>query len=120
VHEFRQLIEQGAIDIAQPNHMATGGLTEWLRINSYAASHGVPVSPWQVPEVNLHTAAALHNVMWIEYVPPKSELHGKALFKSPVFVEERTENGIFLKPPELPGFGLELDEAAAERLLIRE
>jgi L-alanine-DL-glutamate epimerase-like enolase superfamily enzyme len=119
VFEFRQLIEQGAIDVAQPNVSVTGGLTDWLRVNSYAAAHGVPVSPWQLPEINLHTAAAFANVMWIEYVAPKSELHGEQLFKLPLFQEERTDEGVFLLAPELPGFGLALDEAAAERLLIR-
>lgn len=120
LHEFRQLIDQGAIDIAQPNHLATGGLTDWLKINAYAAARGVPVSPWQIPEINTHTAAAFPNVMWIEYVAPRSELQRKTVFKSPVFEEEKTDEGVFLKTPLLPGFGLVVDEEAAARILIRE
>jgi L-alanine-DL-glutamate epimerase-like enolase superfamily enzyme len=120
VAEFRQLIDAGAVDIAQPSHLATGGLTDWLKVNAYAAARGVPVSPWQFPEVNTHTAAAFPNVMWIEYVAPRSELEGHALFKSPAFEEEITADGVFLKTPLLPGFGFELDEAVAERILIRE
>jgi D-arabinonate dehydratase len=118
--EFRPLIDQGAVDIAQPSHLATGGLTDWLKVNAYAAARGVPVSPWQFPEINTHTAAAFPNVMWIEYVAPRSELEGKHIFKSPVFEEEITGDGVFLKTPLLPGFGFALDEEAAERIRIRE
>ena len=107
------------MDVVQPSHLATGGLTEWLKINAYAAARGVPVSPWQYPEINTHTAAAFPNVMWIEYVAPRSELHGKQVFKSPVFEEDKTDDGVFLKTPLLPGFGLALDQEA-ERLLIKD
>ena len=120
VAEFRQLIDAGAVDIAQPSHLATGGLTDWLKVNAYAAARNVPVSPWQFPEVNTHTAAAFPNVMWIEYVAPRSELEGKQLLKSPVFEEEITEEGVFLKTPLSPGFGFALDESVAARTLIRE
>jgi L-alanine-DL-glutamate epimerase-like enolase superfamily enzyme len=120
LYDFRQLIDQGAVDIAQPNHLATGGLTDWLKVNAYAAARGVPVSPWQLAELNTHTASAFPNVMWIEYVAPRSELHGEQIFKSPVFEEEKTEEGVFLKPCLKPGFGFELDEAVADKILIRE
>ena len=120
LHEFRQLIEQGAIDIAQPNALTTGGLTDWLRINSYCSAHGVPVSPWQLPEINIHTAAAFPNVMWIEYLAPRGELHGRKLFRQPVFQEERTDDGVFLLPPERPGLGIEVDEETAQNMLIKE
>ena len=30
------------------------------------------------------------------------------------------EDGIYLEPPEAPGLGLTLDEAAAEQFLIKE
>ena len=77
-------------------------------------------TPWQLAELNTHTASAFPNVMWIEYVAPRSELHGEQIFKSPVFEEEKTEDGVFLKPCLKPGFGFELDEAVADKILIRE
>ena len=117
--EFRRLIDNGCVDIAQPSHLATGGLTDWLKVNAYAAARGVPVSPWQFPEINTHTAAVFPNVMWIEYVAPKSELEGHSLFKSPAFEEEITPEGVFLKVPASPGFGFALDEEVAARTLIR-
>ena len=43
--EHRQLIEQGAVDILQPNAAITGGITDFLRIHAFATAHSVPVSP---------------------------------------------------------------------------
>ena len=118
--EFRHLIDRGCVDIAQPSHLACGGLTEWLKVNAYAAARGIPVSPWQFAEVNTHTAAAFPSVMWIEYVAPRSELEGQRLLATPTFEEEITPEGVFLKVPLQPGFGFSRDEALAERSLIRE
>ena len=40
------------------------------------------------------------------------EFQGR-LFKGPLMAETRTDEGIFLRAPEAPGLGLELDEAVA-------
>ena len=65
--EFRALVEQGGVDMVQPNVMITGGITDWLRIHAYATSMNVPVSPWNLQNVHIHLAAGLPNVRWIEY-----------------------------------------------------
>jgi L-alanine-DL-glutamate epimerase-like enolase superfamily enzyme len=57
VMEFRQLIEQGAVDIVQPNAAITGGITDWLRIHALATLSSVPVSPWNLQMVHIHLAA---------------------------------------------------------------
>jgi L-alanine-DL-glutamate epimerase-like enolase superfamily enzyme len=122
VMEFRQLIEQGAVDIVQPNAAITGGITDWLRIHALATCASVPVSPWNLQMVHLHLAAGLPNVKWIEYFMadnPLLEFQGR-LFKGPVMREERTDDGIFLIPPDAPGLGLELDDAVAAAALVPE
>jgi L-alanine-DL-glutamate epimerase-like enolase superfamily enzyme len=122
VMEFRQLIEQGAVDIVQPNAAITGGITDWLRIHALATCSSVPVSPWNLQMVHIHLAAGLPNVKWIEYFMadnPLLEFQGR-LFKGPVMREERTDDGIFLVPPDAPGLGLELDDAVAAASLVRE
>jgi L-alanine-DL-glutamate epimerase-like enolase superfamily enzyme len=122
VMEFRQLIEQGAVDIVQPNAAITGGITDWLRIHALATHSSVPVSPWNLQMVHIHLAAGLPNVKWIEYFMadnPLLEFQGR-LFKGPVMREERTDDGIFLVPPEAPGLGLELDDAVAAAALVPE
>jgi L-alanine-DL-glutamate epimerase-like enolase superfamily enzyme len=122
VTEFRQLIEQGAVDIVQPNAAITGGITDWLRIHALATLASVPVSPWNLQMVHIHLAAGLPNVKWIEYFMadnPLLEFQGK-LFAGPVLREERTRDGVFLVPPDGPGLGLALDEDVAAASLVRE
>ena len=122
VPEFRQLIEQGAVDIVQPNAAITGGITDWLRIHALATLSSVPVSPWNLQMVHIHLAAGLPNVKWIEYFMADNPLleFQSRLFRGPVLREEATEDGIFLVPPDTPGLGLALDEAVAAASLVPE
>ncbi|MEM7255055.1 MAG: mandelate racemase/muconate lactonizing enzyme family protein [Pseudomonadota bacterium] len=118
--EFRALIDNRAVDIVQPNVAITGGVTDWLRIHSYATALGIPVSPWNMQAIHIHMATALPNVQWVEYFMPDNPLLAlKAkLFSGPVIEEEVRPDGVYLKPPAMPGFGLSLDPetAAACRL----
>ena len=120
--EFRTLIEQGNVDIVQPNALITGGITDWLRIHAFAAAKGVPISPWDLQLVHIHMAAGLSNVKWIEYFMADNALleFQSKLFAGPAIEEDVTEEGVFLRTPHVPGFGLTLDEETAERSLVRD
>ena len=122
VPEFRQLVERGAVDVVQPNAAVTGGITDWLRVHALAALHSVPVSPWNLQMVHVHLAAGLPNVKWIEYFMADNPLleFQSRLFAGPVLREERTDDGIALVPPDVPGLGLALDEAVAAAALVPE
>ena len=120
LNEFKQLIEQEAVDVVQPNAAVTGGITDWLKIHAFATAHQVPVSPWNLQMVHLHMAAGLPNVQWIEYFMPDNallEFQGQ-LFKGPLMAETKTDEGIFLEAPTAPGLGLELDEAVASQTIV--
>ncbi len=122
VLEFRQLIEQGGVDVVQPNAALTGGITDWLRIHALATLASVPVSPWNLQMVHIHMAAGLPNVKWIEYFMadnPLLEFQGR-LFKGPAMREEVTKDGVVLLPPEGAGLGLELDPEVAAAALVKE
>jgi L-alanine-DL-glutamate epimerase-like enolase superfamily enzyme len=120
--EFGSLLEHEAVDIVQPGAGMVGGITEWLKVYGLATAHGVPVSPWNLQSVHIHMAAGLANVKWIEYFMPDNPMleFQNRLFAEPRFEEERTDEGVFLLPPNGPGLGLRLDEEMAERSLIRE
>ena len=122
VLEFRQLIEQGAVDVVQPNAAITGGITDWLRIHALATLSSVPGSPWNLQMVHIHLAAGLPNVKWIEYFMADNPLleFQSRLFRGPVLREEVTADGVFLVPPDGAGLGLELDEAVAAASLVPE
>ena len=117
--EFRALIDNGAVDIVQPNVAVTGGVTDWLRVHAYATALGVPVSPWNMQGVHIHMAAGLPNVQWVEYFMPDNPLLAlKAkLFAGPQIEEEVCADGVYLVPPSEPGFGLVLDEDIAAACL---
>ncbi len=120
--EFQRLIDEGCVDILQPNAALTGGLTDWLRIHAYATARSIPVSPWNLQSIHLHAAAGLPNVQWIEYFMPDNALLAfqTQLFTGPALREEVTDEGVFLLPPDQPGLGLSLDPDMAERSLVRD
>ena len=118
--EFRSLIEQGQVDMVQPNAAVTGGITDWLRIHSYATAKGVPVSPWDLQMVHIHMAAGLPNVQWIEYFMADNALleFQTKLFIGPVVEEVVTDEGVFMRAPQHPGLGLALDPEVAAQSLV--
>jgi D-arabinonate dehydratase len=122
ITEFRGLLEHDAVDIVQPGAGIMGGITEWLRIYNLATAYGIPVSPWDLQAIHMHLAAGLSNVKWLEYFMPDNPMLSfqNSLFAEPRFREERTDEGIFLLPPDTPGIGIKLDPAFAEQTRVRE
>lgn len=120
--EFRTLIEQGHVDMVQPNVLITGGITDWLRIHAFATAHGVPVSPWDLQAVHIHLAAGLPNVKWIEYFMADNALleFQNQLIVGPKTREVVTDDGLFLAAPDQPGLGVSFDPEVAERSLVKD
>lgn len=118
--EFRQFIEKKAIDIIQPNAMATGGITDWLRIYNFATAYNIPISPWNLQQVHIHLAAGHPNVKWVEYFSHDRDYFQDVLIKGPKLSEERGEDGVYLLAPKGPGIGIELDEEVAERTIVKD
>lgn len=117
VHECRDWIERGQVDVLQPDLNRCGGLTELRRIAELAALHGVEVVPhgWKTGitvAAQRHFQAATANCPLIETCHP-------ALFPSTLRSlltgsEAPIEAGR-LPLPTGPGLGIELDEAIVER-----
>jgi len=119
--EFRTLIEQGHVDMVQPNVLITGGITDWLRVHAFATAKGVPVSPWDLQAVHIHLAAGLPNVKWIEYFMADNALleFQNQLIVGPKTREVVTDEGLFLTAPDQPGLGVSFDAEVAERSLVK-
>jgi L-alanine-DL-glutamate epimerase-like enolase superfamily enzyme len=106
---FRLLLEHKALDIWQPDITWCGGLSELRHIAALAAAYNIPVIPhagWQ------HAAQfilATTNSPWCEmFMPPPGgppDVYQR-------FEEEngitRGPDGIYMRPPDRPGFGWEL------------
>lgn len=118
--EFQALIDNGCVDIVQPNAALTGGITDWLRIHGYATAQSVPVSPWNLQQVHIHLAAGLPNVQWIEYFMADNAIlkfQGE-LLEGTRLQEIVQEDGVYLAAPETPGLGIGLAPEVAARTRI--
>lgn len=117
VHECREWLERGRVDVLQPDINRCGGLTEIRRIADLAALHGAVVCPhgWKTgitAAAARHFQAATANAPYVELLHP-------GLFDSPLrqeltFPEPAVEDGSMPLPTE-PGLGVELVEEAVAK-----
>lgn len=110
--EFHRLIEDGAIDIFQPDLSKSGGVTEVLRIAALASAWKIPVHPHtSMTGINMaatvHLLAAIDNGGYFEADVSTNNRFARELV-SPAFVTSGRET---LFPLEAPGIGVEVDEA---------
>jgi len=109
--EFHRIIEDGVIQILQPDLSKCGGFTEVLRVAAMASAWKLPVHPHtSITGLNmaacLHFLAAVENAGYFEadvsaYNPLKDDL-----VSTPYQVD--ADGCVF--PPEGPGLGVEVDE----------
>ena len=105
---FRPWIEQGALDIVQPDSTKCGGISEARRIGWMAYDHNILLVShgWNTAvgvAADLHLAAALPIARWIEYLTPSPYI--EEILLNPFQLDEEG----FLAIPTTPGLGIELD-----------
>ncbi len=117
---FKELIEARAVDIVHPDPNTAGGILETKRIGDYASSHGIgfmhhhaagPISFLG----SVHSAAATENFMWLEHHAvdnPKFE-------ELVTGIEKPLVQDGYVKVPETPGIGVELNEEVVKEYLIK-
>ena len=113
-YQVRDRLVAGAVEVAQPD-IGRCGLTEGRKIADLAETFNVPVAPHlsvaQGPCIaaSIHLAAAVANLMILEYQPAMFALANQCLAQ-PLVCEE----GAY-RLPEGPGLGIEVDEEAVRR-----
>lgn len=112
---FKELIEKKAAQILQPDATVCGGITEWRRIASTAASHGITVSPHARHDIHIHLVASAPNATYVEFMPDDHITNFRRLIDSQLTME----NG-YLLLPQGAGLGFDFDEAAVERYGVRD
>jgi L-alanine-DL-glutamate epimerase-like enolase superfamily enzyme len=120
VHECREWLERGGVDLVQPDVNRCGGLTELARVAELAAHHGAAVVPhgWKTgitAAAQRHFQAATANCPFVEMFSPQlyhSELRATLVTPEPVVTD-----GVIPLPTE-PGLGVELDQAVVERYRV--
>jgi len=106
-HEMAKCVAAGACDLGMPDAMKIGGVTGWLRAAAIAEAAGLPVSSHLFPEISAHLLAVSPTSHWLEYVD----------WAVPVLREPLKPDNGFAIAPEVPGSGIDWDEAAVERHL---
>lgn len=124
---FREPLETGCIDIAQPDLCGTGGFTEMRRIADMAALHGIRLVP-HVWGTAVQIAASLQFVSALLPDPPRRDPI------APIFEFDRTHNpfrqAIVTQPiepengvidiPNAPGLGIEINRDALREYAMGE
>ncbi len=114
-HDFRRILEAGAMDIIQPDTGACGGLTEAKRIADLAWVHGTRYNP-HVWGTGIGLAAAMNLLAVLPTTTPAFGAHHPLLeydstphpFRQDLLVEPvRVEDGV-AHVPNGPGLGIEV------------
>lgn len=123
VFDFKRLTDAGAADVLQPDLTLCGGFWQGRKIAELAYANHVRLSP-HVWGGAVGLAAALHYIaalpvfphsdnvpkpVLLEYDLGENPLRSE-LLKSPILLEDG-----FIRVPEGPGLGIEIDHEAVER-----
>ena len=106
---FRDLIEQKAASVLNPDITRCGGYTEMLHIASLAAAFDVKIAPHLAPELSIHFMAVIPNALIIEW-PITRQLD--------VWQEDAVMKDGHVLVPDRPGHGMEFSEAAMRKYLV--
>jgi L-rhamnonate dehydratase len=114
---FRQLAEQGSIDVLQPDLSRCGGLTVARRIAHFADDVNVLVCPhaWGsdiLTAATLHFTSFLANETFLEFNTSADPV-SRELVMSPLEMHDG-----YVSVPDGPGLGVELNLDVVERLRI--
>jgi L-talarate/galactarate dehydratase len=103
--EFRRYLDARAAGVLMPDVTRLGGLTATLKVAALAEAHHKPLSPHLLPEVAVHLACGLPNVVAVEWMPWLFA----AFAQPPQIVDGK------IVPPPRPGLGLEMHPEAVAK-----
>ena len=111
VYAFREMLENRAVSVIQPDITHCGGLSEIRRIMAIAESYRVSIAPHN-PQGPISTAASLEfGFSAPSYIICES-VHNDVPWRVDIVSEGYTveKAGRIVKPNERPGLGVEIDE----------
>lgn len=118
--EFLDLLDQGLINVAQPDVGRVGGLTEALRVCDLARERGRLIVPhaWKTGitiAAAAHLAAVTPHCPYIEFLP--AELSSSRLRREVISDGLELHDGQIILP-SAPGLGIELNREALKRYSV--
>ena len=116
---FRKLIEGRNLDILQPDVMWVGGMTELLKVAAMASAYDIPVVPHASGSYSYHFVVSQPGSPFQEYLANSADGKSVAPVFGDLFIDEPVPIKGYLDVSVLhkPGFGLELNPAAAAKLI---
>ena len=113
-HQFRELFEQDACAVIQPDLCHCGGLWEAKKIAAMAEVYGMGVAPHN-PLGPVANAAALHFALSTPNFLIQEDMLTDVPWRWEVVQHALTTKDGYWLPAEAPGLGIEVDERAAAR-----
>jgi L-alanine-DL-glutamate epimerase-like enolase superfamily enzyme len=106
---FRDLVEQKAAAILNPDIMRVGGFSELLKICHLAAAYDITIAPHLAPELSIHVLASIPNALLLEW----------SITRTPVWREDPVVDNGYMRVPTRPGHGMEFSEEALAKNLVK-
>jgi len=100
--ELHKALQRKACDFVMPDFMRIGGVSGWLRSAAICGAAGVPMSTHLYPEVAAHVMRVTETAHWLEWQD----------WADPVLQRPYEIKDGLLHVPDVPGIGLEWNEAA--------
>lgn len=98
--EHLELIRLNAVDILQPDAPRVGGISQFLRVATFADQKGLGLAPHFAMEIHLHLAATYPREPWVEHFD----------WLDPLFNERQEIRGGRMILSKRPGLGVTLSE----------
>ena len=100
IRPFRHMLEHRSVDIVMIDLLRVGGITQFRKVAGMAEAFNLPVVSHLIPEIQVHTIAAIPNGLTVEYMPWTLRL-----FEETPAIEDGQ-----IVVPDRPGLGLEFDQ----------
>jgi D-arabinonate dehydratase len=108
---FRELFENDAVQIVNPDAMVLGGITEYRRVAALASAYEIPIAPHGLQEIHIHLLAAFPLPLILEYYNPNVAGLNEVMFYEKL---ELTSRGT-VRLPQGPGLGVEINWEALQQ-----
>ena len=117
-HRFNDFFRAGAVDVAQPDIVYIGGITEMKKVCALAETYQVAIAPHNTKGpigimAAAHVMAAVPNALIQEFIAPSRIPWRNDVLTHPLVLEDSC-----LIVPDRPGLGVEFDEEALKPHLV--
>ncbi|MDP6776387.1 MAG: mandelate racemase/muconate lactonizing enzyme family protein [Candidatus Latescibacteria bacterium] len=111
-HRYNDFFKAGAVDVAQPDIVYIGGITEMKKVAAHAETYQVVIAPHNTKGpvgimAAAHVMAAIPNALIQEFIAPSRIPWRNEVLVDPLVVEDSC-----LVIADRPGLGIEFDEEA--------